>query len=107
MKYIQILRYLNLSSPYAFPDCNDLAALQVKMTERRTAAESINITNGPLSMKIVKELGDDQIEVLLDRCTKLLDIPAANRQDLFSPERISAESIKNMLELIKITIRNG
>ena len=101
MKYIKILRYLNPESPYAFPDCNDLAALQNKMAERKTAAESINITNGPLRVDFVKKLDEDQIEVLIDRCSKLLAVPLANARDDFTPDRHALRSNKSLLELVK------
>ena len=98
MKYIQILRYLNPDSIYAFPDCNDLAALQNKMAERRTAAfNSVNLTNGPLSMNIIKILDNDQVESLIERCSDLLKNPPI---DQF--ERYAAESNKNLLELVKL-----
>ena len=96
MKYIQILRYLNSSSPYAFPDCNDLAALQIKIAGGKTAAESINIFNGPLCMEIVRELADNQIELLIERCSDFLNTPPADQI-----ERYAAESNKSLLELVK------
>ena len=97
MKYIQILRYLNPDSPYAFPDCNDFAALQDKMAERTTAVDSVSITNGPLSMKFIKTLGDDQIDALIERCLKLLETPP--HDDL---ERNAATSNKFLLKLVKL-----
>ena len=98
MKYIQILRYLNPNSPYAFPGCNDLADLQNKMAERRVAAESVNITNGPLSMEIIKALGDDQIDVLIERCSELLKTPPADKR-----KRYAAYSNKYLLDLAKLS----
>ena len=102
MKYIQILRYLNPSSLYAFPDCNDLAALQNKMAERRAAVDLINITNGPLSMETIKALGDDQIAALIERCSELsLTLPIGNL------ESFAAGSNKFLLELVKLAREMG
>ena len=97
MKYIQILRYLNPDSIYAFPDCNDLAALQNKMAERRAAAQSIKIINGPISIDIIKEFDDDQIDVLIEKYTELLKTPPTDNSI-----RYAAESNKYLLELAKL-----
>ena len=94
MKYIQILRYLNPKSQYAFPECDGFAALQIKMAERRVAAESICTTNGPLCMETIKALGDDQIEVLIERCSDLLKTLPADQL-----ERYAASSNRYLLEL--------
>ena len=96
MKYIQILRYLNPNSSYAFPDCNDLAAVQTKMTERRIAVfKSINLTNGLLSMKIIKILDNDQVEALIERSSDLI----ATTKLL---EKLAAEINMPLLKLVKL-----
>ena len=97
MKYIQILRYLNPKSQYAFPECDGFAALQIKMAERRVAAESISTTNGPLCMETIKALGDDQIEVLIEKCSKFLKSPEFDLSKLDA-----ATSNKYLLELVKL-----